>query len=223
MNTISMAIVDDEALIVSLLVDFFQKQKGIKVCLTSQSGEEFIDILINKKIIPNIVLLDLKMKEKNGIEVMTFLKEHHPSINTIIMSSHYKKSFIGFMLKTGVSAFIPKGISPQKLLEIVREVKQKGYYFMPEQLDVIREQVSARAPHPTLKEETGLSKREIEILRLICFQKTAKEIGEQLFIAQRTVEGHKNNLYLKTQTKNLAGLVIYAIQKNIIKVDEVML
>ena len=130
---------------------------------------------------------------------------------------------MGFMLKTGAAAFIPKGISPQELLKIVREVKQKGFYFQPDQLNIIREQVSAKSPEPNIHKKDVLSEREMEILKLICLQKTAKEIGEQLFIAQRTVEGHKNNLYLKTETKNIAGLAIYAIQNNLLKAEEIFL
>jgi DNA-binding CsgD family transcriptional regulator len=71
-----------------------------------------------------------------------------------------------------------------------------------------------------LNDESELSERETEVLRLICQQKTAKEIGDIMFITQRTAEGHKNNLFAKTGAKNIAGLVIYAIQHNIIRVDE---
>ena len=69
-------------------------------------------------------------------------------------------------------------------------------------------------------QEELLSEREVEVLRLICLQKTAKEIGDELYITQRTAEGHKNNLFAKTGAKNIAGLVIYAIQNQIINVSD---
>ena len=156
-------------------------------------------------------------------DILEILKKDYPSIKTIIMSSHYKKSFMGFMLKMGASAFIPKGISPQNLLEIVKTVAQKGFYFEQDQIDIIREQVASKTPKPDLHDNTNLSTRELEVLRLICLQKTAKEIGDELFITKRTVEGHKNNLFLKSETKNIAGLAIYAIQNNIVNVDEILL
>lgn len=222
MSNISLAIVDDEVLIVSLLSDFFKEQSGIELCFTATSGEECLEA-IERELIPDILILDLKMKGKSGVDILEAIKVSYPSIKTIVMSSHYKKSFTGFMLKTGVSAFIPKGVSPTEFLAIVKEVHEKGFFFEPEQLEVLREQVSSRVPKPTLSEKNFLSDREIEILKLICNQKTAKEIGDELFITQRTVEGHKNNLFIKTETKNVAGLVIYAIQNNLVNTDEICL
>ena len=169
------------------------------------------------------MVLDLNMKGINGVEVTEFLKKNYPSIRVILMTSHYKRSFMGFMLKTGVSAFIPKGISPVQLLEIIKEVYDKGFYFMDDQLGVLREQISHKSPKPTLIEKNKLTEREVEVLKLICFQKTAKEIGAKLFITPRTVEGHKNNLFIKTEARNIAGLVIYAIQNNYIEPNEIPL
>jgi len=217
------AIIDDDALIVSLLKEYLEKQKSIKIIYTCGSGEEFLEVLAEKKEKPEIIILDLKMKKMSGIEVAEFLKLNYPSISIIVMSSHYKRSFMGFMLKTGVSAFIPKGVMPQQLVEIIKEVSKKGVYFMDDQLDVIREQLSSKTPKPNVSNKNNLSERELEILRLICFQKKAKEIGEQLFITPRTVEGHKNNLFIKTGAKNIAGLVIYAIQNNLINTSDIPL
>lgn len=219
MNPISIAITDDDALIVNLLHDFLKTQEGIEVLYTATSGEELIEKLNEAEAIPDILLLDLKMKGMTGIEVTEYLKINHPTIHTIVISSHYNKTFMGFMLKTGVVAFLPKGISPVKLIEIINEVKTRGFYFMEDQMDVIREQLSGKSPRPELDNNAGLSEREIEILKLISQQKTAKEIGEELFITQRTVEGHKNNLFVKTGAKNIAGLVIYALQHNIIRIE----
>jgi DNA-binding NarL/FixJ family response regulator len=223
MKSIQLAIVDDEVLIVSLLNDFFKRQNEINVCLVSTSGKAFLEELSNSKIVPEVLILDLKMEDESGIDVLEVLKENYSSIKTIIMSSHYKKSFMGFILKMGASAFIPKGISPHDLLKIVIEVRQKGFYFQSDQIEIIRDQVSAKTSEPNFNKINVLSEREVEILKLICLQKTAKEIGEQLFIAKRTVEGHKNNLFLKTETKNIAGLAIYAMQNSLVKAEEIFL
>lgn len=224
MKNTSVVLVDDDSLITSLLQNFLNDIDGIQVLYTCQLGEELISKLKEKSNIPDVLVLDLNIEGgMNGIEVTKTLKAEFPEIKTIIMSSHYKKTFMGFMLKTGVSAFIPKGVSPQQLIEIINEVKKSGFFFLPDQMDIIRDQLSTKAPKPILDEKEGLSEREIEVLKLICAQKTAKEIAEILFLSARTVEGHKNNLFLKTGAKNIAGLVIYAVQNQIISAEEMPL
>jgi DNA-binding NarL/FixJ family response regulator len=217
---INLAIVDDEALIVMLLSDFFSKQERINVQLTATGGQQIIDLLKQAVDVPDILLLDLQMGAMSGIETATILKQSYPDLKIIVVSSHYKKSFMGYMLKLGVNAFLPKGIAPQLLVEAVEEVYAKGYYFMPEQIEVMRNQISSNVPAPSFNTEETLSEREVDVLRLICQQLTAQQIAEKLFINKRTVEGHKSNLLLKTSAKNTAGLVIYAVQKQIIDIDD---
>lgn len=217
--TINIAIVDDEALIVMLLSDYFSKHTRVVVSFTANDGSQLIDYLKVAESLPDIILLDLQMKEMNGIETATILKNEFSDIKIIVISSHYRKTFLGYMLKLGINAFLPKGIEPNQLVEAIEEVYKKGYYFMEEQIDVMRNQISSKAPAPSLTTEQELSEREIDVLKLICQQYTAQEIADKLFISARTVEGHKSNLLLKTSTKNLAGLVIYAVQKNIIDID----
>jgi len=218
-STIQLAIVDDEQLIVKLLEGFFAQQTGINVIYSAFSGESFLEQLTTFAPQLDVVLLDLRMKELNGIEVTNLLKEQYPDIHVIVISSHYKKSFVGYMLKTGVSAFLPKGVLPQQLLEVIKTVYQTGYYFLPEQVEVMRTQIAPKAPKPKFSLETTFTAREKEVLELICQQKTAQEIANALFITKRTVEGHKNKLLSKIGVKNTAGLIIYAIKEKIVDVD----
>jgi DNA-binding NarL/FixJ family response regulator len=108
---------------------------------------------------------------------------------------------------------------PNILTTAIIEVHSKGYYFLEEQVEVMRTQISSNAPSPNLTSAEALTERELEILQLICQQCTAQQIADKLFITKRTVEGHKSNLLLKTSAKNTAGLVIYAIQKKLINID----
>jgi DNA-binding NarL/FixJ family response regulator len=220
---IKLAIVDDEALLVMLLNDFFSKHEQIEVVSTATDGEEFLSNLKLLENTPDVILLDLQMKGMNGIETMAVLKQDYPDLKIIVVSSHYKKSFMGYMLKLGVNAFLPKGVEPQLLSEAVKETFTRGYFFMDEQIEVMRRQISSNVPEPALSTEESLSEREIEILKLICQQYTAQQIADKLFITKRTVEGHKSSLLLKTSAKNTAGLVIYAVQKKIIDIDDCIL
>jgi DNA-binding NarL/FixJ family response regulator len=220
MTDIDIVITDDDALIVSLLEAYLQNCAGMNVLFTAYNGSELFSQLIASPVKPHIILLDLRMDGMDGVEITTHLKNIHPEIKIIVITSHYQKAFMGFMLKTGVSAFLPKGISPAHLVDVIKTVYKQGYYFEGDQMDVLREQITSKSPKPMLDEGEVLSEREVAVLKLICQQKTAKEIGELLFITQRTAEGHKNNLFAKTGAKNIAGLVIYAIQHNIIKVED---
>lgn len=219
MEKITVAITDDDALIVSLLQGYLHGRDGIEVLFTADGGESLLEALKTAGSLPDVLLLDLKMTGMDGIEAAEQVKSSYPAIKIIVISSHYQRTFMGFMLKTGVSAFLPKGISPVELVDIIKTVQRQGYYFKEEQLEALRTQISGRSPKPVLDDDV-LSDREKDVLRLICCQKTAKEIADELFISQRTAEGHKNNLFDKTGAKNLAGLVIYAIQHNVIKVEE---
>ncbi|MFP9099975.1 response regulator [Flavobacterium sp. RHBU_24] len=220
MEKISVAITDDDALIVSLLENYLNTTPDITVIFTAGGGPELFEKLSSGIQAPQVLLLDLRMDGMDGVAVTEKIKVEFPEIKIIVISSHYQKSFMGFMLKTGVAAFLPKGVSPIELVEVIRTVKKQGYFFKDDQLEALREQIPTKAPRPVLQQEELLSDREREVLRLICQQKTAKEIGDELYITQRTAEGHKNNLFAKTGAKNIAGLVIYAIQNEIIRVEE---
>ena len=90
-------------------------------------------------------------------------------------------------------------------------------------MEILREQISSKVSKPVIDSDELLTERETEIIKLLCQQKTAKEIGEHLFITQRTVEGHKNNLFTKIGVRNVAGLIVYALQKHIVTLEELSL
>lgn len=220
---IEVGIVDDETLIVELLESFITKLDDMTVCLTANSGNELMKLLENSKQHPEIILLDLRMQGKDGIEVSLDLKAKYPDIKIIVISSYYKVSFTGYMLKTGVNAFIPKGVSPTDLSQIIRTVMDVGYYFTDEQMDILKNQISSKSPKPTFVPIDNLSDRELDVLKLICQQLTAGEIADKLFITRRTVEGHKSNMMQKAGVKNVAGLVIYAVQNGLVDPHEYLI
>ncbi|MFN6086750.1 MAG: response regulator [Fluviicola sp.] len=220
---ITIAIADDDILIVNLLKTLLHQFDHLKVVCIAENGLELLENLSSLDEIPSILLLDMKMKKMNGIETLEKVRVIYPQIKTIIISSYYNNTFIGFMMKAEVAAFIPKGISPTKLVEIIETVDSNGYYLTDDQLDIIRQQIPTNTPKPILETKQSLSNREIEIIQMICQQNTAKEIATKLFITPRTVEGHKNNIFAKTGVKNSAGLVIYALQNQLIDFKELPL
>lgn len=220
---IKLGIIDDDLLVLQLLSEFFSKSDEFEVCLTASGGNALIAKLENSTDFPNVLLLDLRMTEGNGVEVLEFIQQKGLSIKTIVLTSFYKPSFIGQMMKLNVAAFLPKEIDRHELLKVIRLVHEKGYYFWDEQLDALRSQVSSRAPKINLSNNNSLSARESDVLKLLCQQYTTQGIAEKLFVSNKTVESHKSNLLAKTGVKNMAGLVIYAIQNGIVNADEIIL
>lgn len=220
---LKIAIIDDDYLIVDLMRTFFlQQQEFYEIVFTATSATEGFDMLHSSPAHPQIILLDLKMPGVNGVELAQLLKEKYPAIHIIIISSHYQDNFLSFMIKHGCAAFLPKGITLSLLLEVIVEVSRHSIYLLPDQVKVLRQQIAAATVAPDLS-HYGITERELEVIKLIAMQKTAKEIGEILFIAPRTVEGHKNNLFAKTGTKNIAGLIIFAAQKKLIHIEDILL
>ncbi len=220
---IKIAIVDDDIITTSLLKDFFETSSNIKVLYTANSGNHFLKKWKEEEILPDIVLLDLRMKNGTGLDVLEKLSDEKQEIKTIVISSHYKASYTGQMLKLGCDAFLPKEMGPEELVEIICEVFEKGHYFLQEQIEGLRKQVATKSPKLYLNSKDGLSSRELEVLEMLCQQLTTKEIGDKMYISPKTVEAHKSNLLVKTGVKNSVGLIIYAIQNKLVNPDNLIL
>ena len=223
MKQLNLALVDDDQLVIELLSDFFSKQPNVKVTLTATSGNSFINQLQKNDLLPDIVLLDLRMDDGDGLEVTQVLKTAFPSIKIIVLSSHVKNSFSGFLLKLGVNAFLPKRVDKQELLSIVYEVFERDYYFSNEQIELLRNQIASKVPTPRINTIDKLNTRELEVLELICHQHTAKEIADKLCISVKAIESRKSNLLSKLGVKNTAGLIVYAIQHKLVDVDSIVI
>ena len=225
MKHIKLAMADDEELFLMGLKSILEKEEDIEVIGTATDGGELLTVFASNASAPDVYVLDLRMKGMDGIETAKQLRVKNPEAKIIILSSHYRDTFLGYMLKLGVNAFLPKNMSPFQLADAIRKVHVKGLFFDEQQmLSVHKELSSGKKPvHPTLTVEHELTKREREILQLICEQYTNPEIAEKLFLSVRTIEGHRNNLLQKTGVKNTAGLVLYAVYNHMIRWEEKLL
>jgi len=222
-KNIHIAIVDDDQLVVQLLASFLQEQGNFNVLLTATSGNRFLKQLEETEEVPDIVLLDLRMDDGDGLETISQLTTSYSQLKIIVLSSYYKVSSTGYMLKLGVHAFIPKETDKEELIYIIQEVRNKDHYFTTEQVQTLRNQISHKTPKQYANSKDALSSRELDVLQFICQQLTAKEIAEKLFVTTKTIEAHKSNLLLKTGVKNTAGLIIYAVQNQLVDVSDIVL
>jgi DNA-binding NarL/FixJ family response regulator len=214
-SIVKIALVDDEVLFRKGIAFLLQKEDNIEIIFEASNGEELISKLNSSESKPDIIIMDLKMPVLNGVEATKIIRKSYPDIKIIALTSYDTKSFVANMIQVGAVAYLIKNTTPKDLIHTVNEVAKKGFYYSQIVLKTIQETiVSSKNSKGNL--ETGfLSPREIEILQLICLQKTTTEIADHLFLSPRTVEGHRNNLLLKTESRNIAGLVVYAIQNEI--------
>lgn len=220
MKSINIAIADDEQLFRKGIRFLLEREGHFNVIFEAENGQELIDFVTATEEFPDVILMDLKMPEVNGIEATKAIHKAHPDIKIIALTSYDGKAFITNMIDVGASSYLLKNTSPKMVIHTIKEVSEKGFYYDEKVLKIIHENIISSSGKRIKSDldKNLLSKREIAVLELICDQKTTSEIAEKLFISPRTVEGHRNNLLLKTQSKNVAGLVIYGIQKKLIEI-----
>jgi len=212
---IKIVLVDDEVLFRKGISFLLQREKNIDVLFEASNGEELILNLNSNETKPDIIIMDLKMPVLNGVEATKVIRKFFPEIKIIALTSYDTKSFVNNMIQVGAVAYLVKNTTPKDLINTINEVANKGFFYNETTLKTIQDTVLHSKNSKVNLESGFLSPREIEILQLICNQKTTAEIAEELFLSPRTVEGHRNNLLLKTESRNIAGLVVYAIQNEI--------
>lgn len=217
---IHLALADDEALFRKGMKLLLEDYEGISVVLEAQDGEQLLQQLRQATSLPDVLLLDMKMPNLNGVETAKVLQENFPSIKIIVLSTYFSKAFIVNMIELGAGAYLPKNTTPDEVVATIREVYNNGFSYNQAVLEVIRDNMLQKSkPKMPLSFGVDITSREKEILQLICEEYTTGEIAEKLFISPRTVDGHRNNLLEKLGCKNVAGLVVYAIQHQLVKIN----
>lgn len=222
-HSIKIALIDDEQLILEGVKMLLSNEKNISVSLTSNNGPDFIEKLagLSEDDFPHLALVDVQMQPMNGFELVEILKEKYPELRIIILSSHYKTSILGYMVKLGVSAFLPKNSDRKTFIDAITMVYKNGVFFTAEDHQMLFTYMNSSAKKKSLFEmDDELSEREKDVVKLICQEYTNNEIGEKLFISPRTVESHRQRILEKIGAKNTVGIVIYAVVNNIYSLDK---
>jgi DNA-binding NarL/FixJ family response regulator len=213
-------VADDEALfrkgICYLLQDF-----GFSVIYEASNGAKVVEYLKQNEIHPDVILMDIKMPELNGVETTSQIAQQYPDIKIIALSSYISGTFITNTIRMGASSYLPKNAAPEQMIETIHAVLQNGFYFN----SFMRQHITASAlkASQNAKEfytDNFFTKKEQEVLTLLCKQYTTQQIAQQLQLSPRTVEGHRNNLLQKTEAKNIAGVLIFALRYNLISLDD---
>lgn len=218
MGPINLAIADDHKIFREGLKAILEDQPSFRIVAEAGNGQELIELLPERK--PEVVLMDIKMPVMDGMQATAFIHEQFPEVKVLALSMYHEDKYIVDMMKAGASGYILKNAEPREIIEAVTTVHAREFYFN-ERLSVtlVKQLVGVR---PGMREDRGdaadLNERETEILRLICQEYTNIEIADKLFLSVRTVEGYRTRLFEKIGSRNIAGLVIFAIKQGIITI-----
>jgi len=203
---------DDEVLIRKGIKNILELENNFEVIFEANNGVELLDYLKKTTIRPDIILMDMRMPELNGIDATKKIVELYPNIKIIALSSYATETFMAKMLEVGAICFISKSDSIEEMLFSINQVVDKGFYYKEFMMQYVYNTVQK---NKNSFENAELSIREKEVLFCICEQLSSTEIAKKLKISSRTVDGHRNNLLQKTGSKNIIGLVIFAIENKI--------
>jgi len=208
-NKIQVALVDDHQLFRSGINFIISDTEDIEIAFEASNGQEFLDFLDQYQ--PDIVLMDINMPVVDGVEATQKALEKFPDLKVLVLSMFGEVEYYNTMIDLGVKGFILKDIDNDELIDAIRKVQNGGSYFSQELLlQLIKSKPEG--------EDVDLTRREKEVLELICSGNSNQEISEKLFISQRTVERHRSSLLFKTESKNSVSLVVYAIKNGLVKI-----
>ena len=215
MKKIKIAIADDykifrEGLKVSLTLD-----DDLEILHEADNGEDLINNIEKNQ--PHIVLMDLKMPIMDGMEATQIIRKKYPDVKVLVVSMYDDDKFIIHLMEIGANGYLLKNSEPDEIRKAIHSVFENGYYFNDlVNKALLKKLVIRNNIKPSFKENIELSERELEVLKLICEEKTAAEIGKEIFLSPRSVEGIRQRLIEKIGVRNTAGLVMFAAKNNIV-------
>ena len=201
--------VDDHAIVIDGLKSLLSKSEKAEVVATASTAEEGLRRL--KETAAELVITDINMPGMDGLEMIKTIRNEFPPTKIIVLSLHDETHYIRNILKNRVQGYILKNDTSAELLTAIEHVLEGKIYLSSRINQIMMEQLDED------RAEKLLTEREIQIIKLIAREKSNKEIAAELFISERTVETHRKNIFRKTNSKNIVGLIRFAYENNIIK------
>ncbi len=209
-NKILIAIVDDHTLFRNGVAALMNEFDELAISFQAENGEQ-MQQLIKKHPLPEVILMDINMPVMDGYVTTAWLKANYPQIKVLALSMFEDDNAVIRMIRSGAGGYILKESKPRELLEAIKTLHEKGVF--------INEMVSGKLIRSisSKENETVLSKKELEFLKLSCSELTYKEIADKMFVSPRTVDSYRESLFEKLGLKSRTGLVLYAIQNDIFR------
>jgi len=209
-NSIKIIIADDHPLFRRGLKHALEETNDIQVIGESSNGEDLLSLI--KDCIPEIILLDISMPGKSGLDLLKQLKSDYPKLPILILSVYPEEQYAVRFLKAGASGYLTKESAAEKLAEAIRKIVGGGKYASTEVIEKLAFDFSNsdKAPHETL------SDREFQVFGMISIGKSLTEIGVELSLSVKTISTHRTRILEKMKMKKNAELIRYAITRNLL-------
>lgn len=208
-------LVDDHRLIRDAIHSYMEGDDEYEVVGEASHGQEAIRTLENTEV--DVVLMDINMPIMGGLECTVEITKRWPDIKVLVLSMMSDNQHIKQMMGAGASGYVLKNCTEKELKKAIKTVYEGDTYYSSEVTEIVMTNLMKNNPTKTshLVVDMPLTEREKEVLELIIKEFTNNEIADKLFISNRTVDAHKRNLLEKTGAKNIAGLVMYAINNQL--------
>lgn len=207
-DIIRVVLADDHVFVRDGIKSLLKNESNIEVVGEAADGLEALEIVIDKQ--PDLLIVDIRMPHLNGIEVVEKLRDQNQSVKIIILTMHESEEYVLKSIKAGADGYLLKGSSKEEFLKALHTVAMGGKYFSGDISAILIKQLLHNNFNVDLRqssgEETMITRREREILKLLLTGKGNKEIAETLNISKRTAEVHRFNLMKKLKVKNLMEL-----------------
>jgi DNA-binding NarL/FixJ family response regulator len=215
MSQIKVAIADDHKIFRKGVILSLRTYPNIKFVQEAEHGDELLAGLAESQ--PDVVLMDLRMPQKDGIETTKLVSKLYPNIKVLVLTMYEDERFVSHLMENGANGYLLKSADPSEIKKAIMEVMSRGYYLNNFVNRVLLKKSHSRAKTiPSLNSEIVLNDKEREVIRLLCMEYTAQEIAQKMEISPRTVEAIKDRLMERFGTKNTAGLVFFAVKNNLI-------
>lgn len=215
MSKIKIAIADDYKIYRDGLKVGLAADDNLQVISEADNGEELLASF--EKELPDVIIMDLKMPLMDGMEATKIIRKKFSTIKVLVVTMYEDDKFIIHLMENGANGYLLKNADSEEIRKSIYAVYENGYYFNDlVNKALLKKLVNKANFKPSFNQDIDLTERELEVLKLICEEKTAAEIGKEIFLSVRSVEGIRQRLIDKIGVRNTAGLVMFAIKNNVV-------
>lgn len=214
--TIRLLLVDDHAVVRTGLKMLLNGQEDVEI--VGEAGSAAEAFAETGRVQPNVILMDIGLPDKTGIEATREIKAKFPGVSIVALTIHEDEEYFFQMLNAGASGYVPKRAAPEELITAIRAAADGEVYLYPSMAKLlVRDFLNGERPAGEKPDLDGLTRREHEVLTLLAEGASNQEIAKSLVISPKTVERHRENIMRKLNLHSRAELVRYAVRKGIIK------